>query len=131
MSSMGCHSVANHHLFKAGVRITDDCFIIGDYVFYRRADTIFYTASNVVNWPPSPSMTEHITNSYFVYNTNKKTSSRIDSIAFYKALTAYQNTKFSSKDLNDLLDKALEDSFVMYIWFKSQHSQVTNYEVNT
>jgi hypothetical protein len=130
MSYQGCLPVVNHRLFKAGIEITDDCFIYGDYVYYRRLDTILSVTPNVVSSPPSPSIEEHTTNSFFTYNITKRQSSRISSIVFYETLRCYKKAKLTSKDLNDLLNKALEDFFVQYVWLKSLHNQVINYEVN-
>jgi hypothetical protein len=131
MLLVGCQPAINNSLFKVGIDLTNDSFILNNFIYYKRFEQVISIDQNVVNYPPSPSMTEHITASYFVYDVTEKRSSKISSTLFYKSFMNFKQKEHTINDLNTLLDLVLEDFFVQYTWLNSIHLSISNYETNT
>jgi hypothetical protein len=117
---MGILGRKGEHWYKSGTEFTSDCFVLDNLLFYRKKKGEFWTCP-IGDWEGAPvSVREVYSSEFFIYNMAEKTTTVIQGIQFYRAMTIRRENGGTSKaDEQYVYDKIMDDDFVMYCLIKS------------
>lgn len=112
----------NDRYYNGGVRFTSDCFLLDSLMFFRKLREEILV-SPVGNWTNAPVSVRRIQSSSFhYYNLQTLECKDIEGTQFYRALKIFRDNGGLSKiDEEYMYDKVLENDFVMYCLFTSDH----------
>jgi len=113
MKNFSLISELKNQEFLLGVEYTRNSFLQNELIYFHKSISTFKVSPSTY--------TETYYSTYYIYNIEENICEQIESKTFYEAYFEFIKVGLSKKEETYLYDKAIDNSFVMYILLTSKH----------